>query len=269
MPTAAPAPAPAITAPPPGSLTLVTSPTLYVPDLTHAHDPLPDSVLFWDAALKTMDASNGQAAANFVFNVTNVSTAPVTIISALPSCHCTQAELPVTPWLLPPGAGGQIKVSVDLRGKMGSFFKSVAVTTDQGLKNLLVRVSIAAAPAHTMTEAELASGIAAAKVDRQAVFRGDCASCHNHELAGKYGPQLFAATCAICHEAEHRASMVPDLHHLTGPTGVEFWRVWITAGKPGSLMPAFAQAQGGPLDDIQIASLAQYLNAVYPPAAAH
>jgi cytochrome c553 len=264
-----PAPAPAITAPAPGSLTLITSPTVYAPDLTHAHDPLPDSVLFWDAAMKTLDASNSQADAQFVFNVTNVSTGPVTIISAEPSCHCTQAKLPVTPWLLPPGAGGQIKVSVDLRGKMGSFFKSVAVTTDKGLKTLLVRVSIAPAPVHPMTAAELANGIAAAKVDRQAVFHGDCAQCHNKDLPGKYGPQLFAAACAICHEAEHRASMVPDLHHLAGPTGVEFWRVWITAGKPGSLMPAFAKAQGGPLDDLQIASLAQYLNAINPSAVNH
>ena len=58
--------------------------------------------------------------------------------------------------------------------------------------------------------------------------------------------------------------MVPDLSHLKVPTNPDFWRVWITSGKPGSLMPAFAKAQGGPLDDIQIASLAQYLNAIYP-----
>jgi magnesium chelatase family protein len=35
----------------------------------------------------------------------------------------------------------------------------------------------------------------------------------------------------------------------------------ITAGKEGTLMPAFAQSQGGPLNDIQIVSLAAYLNA--------
>jgi hypothetical protein len=58
--------------------------------------------------------------------------------------------------------------------------------------------------------------------------------------------------------------MVPDLAKLTIPTNEEFWRTWITYGKPGSLMPSFAQSQGGPLDDIQIASLAQYLNVVHP-----
>ena len=45
---------------------------------------------------------------------------------------------------------------------------------------------------------------------------------------------------------------------------MEFWRTWITAGKAGSLMPAFATSQGGPLNDMQIASLAAYLNAVIP-----
>ena len=58
--------------------------------------------------------------------------------------------------------------------------------------------------------------------------------------------------------------MVPDLHNLQVPTGEEFWRTWVTAGKAGSLMPAFATSQGGPLNDLQIASLAAYLNATNP-----
>jgi hypothetical protein len=32
-------------------------------------------------------------------------------------------------------------------------------------------------------------------------------------------------------------------------------------------MPAFATSQGGPLNDLQIASLAAYLNAIIPPPA--
>jgi len=35
-------------------------------------------------------------------------------------------------------------------------------------------------------------------------------------------------------------------------------------GKPGSLMPAFSSAEGGPLNDVQINSLAAYLNAAIP-----
>jgi mono/diheme cytochrome c family protein len=91
------------------------------------------------------------------------------------------------------------------------------------------------------------------------VFKGDCASCHVHRGEGKYGQELYQADCAICHESEHRATMVPDLHALKTPTNFEFWRTWITHGKPGSLMPAFSTVDGGPLSDMQIASLANYL----------
>ena len=118
-----------------------------------------------------------------------------------------------------------------------------------------------------MSEEERARGIAAAKLDRQAVFKGDCVSCHAKNIEGKYGQQLFASVCAVCHEGNPRASMVPDLHNLKDPTNEEFWRTWITAGKAGTLMPAFATSQGGPLNDMQIASLAAYLNAIIPPKA--
>jgi len=61
--------------------------------------------------------------------------------------------------------------------------------------------------------------------------------------------------------------MVPDLHNLKEQTSDEFWRAWITSGKAGTLMPAFATSQGGPLNDMQIASLAVYLNQAIPPHA--
>jgi mono/diheme cytochrome c family protein len=115
-----------------------------------------------------------------------------------------------------------------------------------------------------MTEEQKMAGIMASKMDRQAVFKGDCASCHLPKIDGKYGQQLYDAICAVCHESEHRATMVPNLHNLQVPTNEEFWRTWITAGKAGSLMPAFATSQGGPLSDLQIASLAAYLNSINP-----
>ena len=139
--------------------------------------------------------------------------------------------------------------------------------TDQGSQRLDLRINIAPPYVAPMTEAQCAAGIAAAKIDRQAVFKGDCAVCHLKNIQGKFGQPLFAATCAICHEAN---PMVPDLHHLSdrdgpgAPTNEESWRAWIAAGKAGTLMPAFAISQGGPLNDIQIATLAAYLNAAIP-----
>jgi mono/diheme cytochrome c family protein len=245
---------------------VVSTAAVYVPDMSHANEPLADSILSWSALMQTADATNEQEFASFTFSFTNITTGVVTILNVHPSCGCTTAELPPVPWQLAPGASGAMKFKVNLEGKVGTLFKQVNVTTDRGFKNLMLRINIAPPPPMPpMTAEQRAAGVAAAKVDRQAVFKGDCASCHlPKKIEGKYGQQLFEAVCAICHEAEHRATMVPDLHNLNVPTNEEFWRTWITAGKAGSLMPAFATSQGGPLTDLQIASLAAYLNAICP-----
>ena len=242
----------------------VTSAPVYVPDTTHQNDPLPDGVLAFDATLKTVDAVEGEPYARFTFNFTNITPEIVTVLDVHPSCGCTTAELPPRPWQLAPGTNGQMKLTVDLAGKQGTLFKTVGFTTDKGKRDLMLRINLTAPPAIKMTEEQKAAGIAASKVDRQAVFKNDCATCHLKNVSGKHGQELFKAACAICHESENRASMVPDLAKLTVPTSEEFWRTWITYGKPGSLMPSFAQTQGGPLDDVQIASLAQWLNVTHP-----
>lgn len=244
---------------------VVASAAVYMPDITHANDPLPEGVIAWDALSKSVDATNEQEFVRFIFTFTNVTPTNVSILSVHPSCGCTTAELPPVPWLLPAGANGQIGLSVNLAGKAGTLFKTVNITTDHGKKDLILRINILPPPPMpAMTEEQRFAGIAAAKVDRQAVFKGDCASCHLKKIEGKYGQQLFEALCAICHEAKDRATMVPDLANLQIPTNEEFWRAWITAGKAGSMMPAFATSQGGPLTDLQIASLAAYLNAIHP-----
>lgn len=243
----------------------VSSKPVYVPDTSHANEPMPDGILAWNSLMETAEATNEQAFARFNFTFTNITAGNVTILNVHPSCGCTTAELPPVPWLLPAGTNGEIKLKVNLEGKSGTLFKQVAITTDKGIKNLMLRINILPPPPMAeMTEAQRAAGLAAAKADRQAVFKGDCANCHVKKIEGKYGQQLYNAICAICHESPHRASMVPDLHNLPVPTNEEFWRTWITAGKAGSLMPAFATSQGGPLSDLQIASLAAYLNAVCP-----
>jgi cytochrome c5 len=249
----------------------VATAPVYVPDFSHAGEPLPDGVLAWDDLMKATDATNGQDFARFTFSFTNVTAGNVTILSVHPGCGCTTADLPPVPWMLPAGTNGQIKLSVNLAGKTsiaGVLPKYVDVSTDKGSKRLNLIIKVLPPPPPTpMSEAERAQGVAAAKIDRQAVFKGDCVSCHAKIVEGKYGQQLFTAICSVCHEANPRATMVPDLHNLQVTTSEEFWRTWITAGKAGTLMPAFATSQGGPLSDMQIASLAAYLNAAIPPHA--
>jgi mono/diheme cytochrome c family protein len=238
----------------------------YVPDHTHAHagEPLPDNILAWDATQKSADATIGQASAYFSFTFTNISPGTVAILGGHGSCSCTMVQLPPTPWLIPPGGAGKLGVTIDLDEKVGTIFKYAKISTKQGFQKLMLRVNILPAPTSSMTGADRARGVATARIDRQAVFKGDCISCHANNVKGKSGGQLYAIICAVCHEANPRATMVPDLHNLKELTSEEFWRAWITSGKAGTLMPAFATSQGGPLNDFQIVTLAAYLNTAIP-----
>lgn len=244
---------------------VVASEPVYVPDTSHANGLLPPNILTWDSEQKSEEATNGQEFAKFVFTFTNVSPDPVVILSGSGSCSCTTVQLPETPLLVQAGTSGSIGVTIDLAGKSGTLPKSAIISTDKGIKNLMMTVTILPPPPlAAMTDAQRAQAMAAAKVDRQAVFRGDCVKCHANNVKELYGEDLFNAICAVCHEAKPHPSMVPDLHHLKDPTSLDFWRAWITVGKPGSLMPAFASSQGGPLSDVQISTLAAYLASAIP-----
>ncbi|MBI5385019.1 MAG: DUF1573 domain-containing protein [Verrucomicrobia bacterium] len=250
---------------------------------------VPPSVLAWDAdatqGLKQYDAKPGEQNAFFTFWVTNVSPADVSITGVSSSCGCTVAQLPSQPWLLKPGAHGPLKVTVDLRGRYGLVMKGVTVQTTAGIKPLVVRVNVpqptnsaafavpgqAGAPAagsppqsHAMMSADRARNLQVALGDRQAVFKDDCARCHVEPGRHKQGPELYAAVCGICHDATPRAAMVPDLRQPRTPRTVEFWRKTISEGRPGSLMPACAASEGGPLNDAQVESLVTYLDQHFP-----
>jgi mono/diheme cytochrome c family protein len=269
-----------------------------VPDLSHAGDPLPDGVLDWNSLMQTTNAAADQTLLRFTFSFTNVAKrmdislatnvittagsaaltnitaitnftpTSVTILNAHASCGCTQPELPPTPWTIPPGGTGEFSATVNLEGKSGTMIKSVTVSTDKGSKDLYFRITILPPVVPVLTDADRARDVEIAKSDRQAVFKADCATCHAKSAQGKYNKPLYDAVCGICHEAENRAAMVPDLHNLKTPTNDEFWRTWIAHGKAGTLMPAFSTAEGGPLNDMQIATIASYLNMVIPPQAA-
>jgi cytochrome c553 len=244
---------------------VTTTTPVYVPDMSHIGDALPDGLLAWDAMTKTVEIPDGELQAHMSFNLTNISRGQITVVSVHPSCGCTTAQLPPMPWMLAPGTNGQIDLTINLAGKSGTLFKTVNIVTDKGSKTLMMRIGILPPPVRSaMTAAERAHGLMASQADRQAVFKNDCATCHVKPGEGKYGQPLYQAVCAICHEAEHRATMVPDLHAIKTPTNDQFWQIWIAHGKPGSLMPAFSAAQGGPLNDIQIASLAAYLDSAIP-----
>ncbi|MDB6109640.1 MAG: hypothetical protein JWR69_1390 [Pedosphaera sp.] len=214
----------------------------------------------WDSLLKEQATTNGQTAADFFFSVTNISSAEAVIERVQTSCGCTVAKLPSNPWVLAPHSDGKINVTVDLHGKSGTLFKTITVfSTNTAPKNLTVKVVIPENP-----EMARSRNQQMALADRQAVFKNDCARCHVEPTHGKSGKDLYAVACGICHEAEHRATMVPDLHALNHSTDQIYWKQWITTGKVGTLMPAFATDQGGPLSAEQIDSIADYLDKAIP-----
>jgi len=232
-----------------------------------SNSPLANSTLAWDSELKSIDAHVDDTEAHLAFNFTNVSQGNVIIVNVAAGCHCTTTKVAPLPWTIAPGSNGQIGVSIDLHGRASmpsTFYKSLTVSTDKGLKILNVRVNILPVVLPQLTDAERALDLKTALANRQAVFQDECSVCHVRPGADKYGKPLYDADCAICHEGEHRAPQVPDLHSLKAATNVEFWRVWIAHGKPGSLMPAFSTTDGGPLNDSQIMTLAQYLNHAIP-----
>lgn len=212
--------------------------------------------LAFDALHKQVVARAGQTNAVVSFTLTNHSTSPIIIRDVSLSCGCSVASMPAKPWTLKPGEQGQVTVTTDVRGKRGSLLKTAIVYASSGTRVITYQVDIQ----EPATPEERARNQSLAKTDRQAVFRGECAKCHVEPAKGKMGKELFATACGICHEAEHRASMVPDLKTLKKPTTRDYWLQWITQGKPDTLMPAFANKAGGPLTDAQIHSLVEFLS---------
>ncbi len=252
--------------------TPVAPPTAGAPPI-----PVPDpNALKWDAESKEYNAKAGDTSAPFTFSVTNASKYAVAINKLSTSCGCTVAQLPTTPYNLQPGSNVSISVSMDLHGKMGAVTKSVNVDSAAGFKSLLVKANIpqaptaaVAAPANSPVNngmGDRAKNIQNALADRQSVFKGECAKCHVDKGVGKMGAELYVASCGICHDAEHRAAMVPDLKVARSQRDISFWQKWIMEGKPGTMMPAFAQIHGGPLTPEQVDSLTIFLNQIMPKA---
>jgi mono/diheme cytochrome c family protein len=233
------------------------------PSSIESEAPLGNTLVF-DAETKQYNASPGEATAPFVFNLTNVWTNEIVITGVKASCGCTTASMPAVPWHIPPAGEGQIHAQVNLAGKGGLVTKTLTFSTSIGTRLLFLKVNIPIAPASggALSESERRAAMARAVGDPQAIFKGDCVSCHVEKGRNAHGETLYVADCGICHESSHREKIVPDLHALKQETDLAYWKQIITSGKPHTLMPAFSATQGGPLTDDQIASLANYLNHV-------
>lgn len=220
-----------------------------------------DRVLEWNARSQHLDAKIEDNIWDLSFRVTNHSIEPQPILAVQPSCGCTVAQLPADPWIIAPGATEELKVRVDYTGKEGDLTKEVHVISSLGQQTLLLTLHIP--PRAIAASPERSANLKIAMADRQAVFRNDCARCHATPALGKTGVALYMAACGICHDTPNRASMVPDLGIPKIRRDEAYWRNIITHGRPGTLMPAFAKSEGGPLPPDQIDSLVSYLVATF------
>jgi len=195
----------------------------------------------------------------FIFPFSNKTTKTVSIESIEASCGCTQAKPPVLPWLIEAGTQQELEVFVNVQGKTGIFTKSLTVVSSLGNNELTTTVEIDNPVLREMSPAERERNLFQSKKNRQAIFTGECGTCHAEPTKNKYGPSLYEAACGICHEASHRASMVPDLKSKIKSESAAYWRQWITHGKEGGIMPAFAASENGPLSGSQISTLVHFL----------
>lgn len=226
--------------------------------------PKEETGLALDAASKEYAAKPGEESYTFHFAVKNTSAKELVINQVRTSCGCTIAKLPSQPWHIAPGEGGDIALIMDLRGKTGTISKTATIDLPTSFKELAITVHVPDPTALPNPNRDINQQLAL--LDRQAIFRGECADCHVQPARNQMGPSLYAAACGICHDAKNRASAVPDLHALKNPTDAAFWRNAVMHGKPNTMMPAFAQSEGGPLTGAQIDSLVAYLASEFTPA---
>jgi len=235
-------------------------------------DALPAGpTLVFDAETKEYKATAEEASARFTFYATNVWTNPIVIQEVYASCHCTAATMPAHPWILAPGASGAVTAEMELGGKEEEeLIRTLTFFTSVGERDLTMKVTVAAPlrPADKpLTAAERQAALAKAAADARAIFQGDCAACHADKARGLLGKELYAAACGICHDSPQRAGFVPDLHGLKPPPVLDYWKAMIARGKPQTMMPGFASAEGGPLSEMQVSSLAAYLEKTMAPPA--
>jgi len=234
---------------------------------TSRSGPASGHVLQWDTLQQEYTSRPGESEARFRFWFTNQTGAEVVIRGARTACQCTVAKLPRQPWIVAPGESGPIEATMNLAGKIGTITKAIYVDTSLGSETLLAITHVTPAPVAlgvgaSMSDAERVRNLQASLSDRQVVFtKTECMGCHATPAHGKTdGGELYAAVCANCHDSSHRAAMVPDLWIERKMRTEDEWKAWIRHGRAGSMMPAFAASEGGPLQETQVDELARYLD---------
>lgn len=146
---------------------------------------------------------------------------------------------------LKPGEKGRIRLSIDIRGKLGTIYKTVAVNTNDPkapTTTIAVRMTIKD-PSHMKT------------YSASEIFGGACRNCHALQGKGKEGFDLFITDCVFCHSVGRIASDKGDIREKSR----ESIEKAIREGVEKTSMPGWDRKHGGPLNEEQITSLLDYL----------
>jgi mono/diheme cytochrome c family protein len=73
------------------------------------------------------------------------------------------------------------------------------------------------------------------------------------------GAKLFAANCAVCHGDQGEGRVGARLQDFPSINPKAFVKTTVASGVPGSKMPAWSNAKGGPLTDAEIDAIAAFV----------
>lgn len=144
-----------------------------------------------------------------------------------------------------PGEKGEIKATVNLKGKKGRIVKTIQVQTNDPKRSVVVLKLYATVkdPYHSQ------------KYPPDEIFHSPCRRCHIDRGIGKRGGPLFWADCLMCHQ---RGKSGPPVETMKKRPEEEIFKA-IQMGIPGTMMPGFSLYAGGPLTDAEIKSLVEYI----------
>jgi mono/diheme cytochrome c family protein len=209
--------------------------------------------LRWASTFQSHDVQRGQTNAHYSFQYANSAATELTIHAVRATCPCTSVRFPAAlPARIGPGESGVMEVNVDLRDRYESFKQTVSVESSRGTNGLKIAINMP-----ELTQRQKDQRVAFA--NRQALFSGQCATCHLTPAQGKPMAEQYAVLCGTCHDATNRAPMVPDLARAGRAKDRAYWEEWMRKGKPGTFMPAFGKPWGGPWSEKEIQAMTTYL----------
>jgi cytochrome c2 len=197
--------------------------------------------------------------AEHTFFIKNTGNDTLTIVNTHASCGCTAAVM--DNMKIAPNGISRLKVKFDAHNKgTGPITKTITISSNSKTEaDKVLRIKGIIVESKTVhKKGEMGD----AAMHLEGVFQGDCAKCHVDKGRGELGARLYDADCAICHGASADGKPGPELTSKDMMShDKKSWTKIIKNGIPKSHMPAFALANKGPLNDEEIASIVDYLDA--------